>query len=408
MLDTRFLRGSDGTGLSVLARINTQRLIGSSVLKVDSVSKWPTGQFIATAGTLNSNGYLDPSLGAITEFRGHITAGDIIIDSYEAGSSDVGNLVNQYVMIKQTVGWANLVQDSLAELQDQFITRGGENFADYIETGGVWAALAGLNAGMSAVTAYQAGQRATLAAVATRAFTASRDTYVDLLRGGTTLAPTLTLVYTEQVNGTAPPALAPNSIRLAKVVTGAAAITYIAQYGKNNTVRTNPQNPMGDFGVYEELARVTINTAIGDVNTGTIKPKRYLKMLINIKCGGTTRIAAQFNGDTGANYSDNYSLWDGNAFGTDINQTFAALYGGLSGAGDVINCTSEWMNQIDFHKLGIVNTILSGFSAASGGIPQTLWDKWANNTAPISSIRVFNRDAALFQPGSEIVVLGHD
>lgn len=283
MLDTRFLRGSDGTGNAVLARVNTIRLVGATVLKVDSVSKWPTGAFIATVGTLNATGFLDPSLAPITEFRGHITAGDIIIDSYEPGYADVGNAINQYVMLKQTTGWANLNQDATAELQLEDIIRHSRTFTDYIFSGGVWSLVSGLNGAMTALIGYQAGIPITNALIATRAFTASKDTYVDVLRGGTNIAPTATIVYTEAVNGGASPALAANSIRLAKVITSGAAITSVVQTGSDSLGNiiypiTTPlstaslQNP-SKFSVYRAAAfnyaspgRVDMDTKLFDSN----------------------------------------------------------------------------------------------------------------------------------------------
>lgn len=115
MQPSEILKGSDGTGNAVLAHVTIARLVGSTVLKVDSVSKWNTNSFIATVGTVGSDGFLTP--GTVTEFVGHITAGDIIIDSFESGSTDIGNTVGQVVIIKQTTGWANRVASQLGTLQ---------------------------------------------------------------------------------------------------------------------------------------------------------------------------------------------------------------------------------------------------------------------------------------------------
>lgn len=115
MQPSEILKGSDGTGNAVLAHVTLNRIAGSSVLKVDSVSKWNTNSFIATVGTVGSDGFITP--GTVTEFVGHITAGDIIIDSYEPGFSDLGNTAGQVVVVKQTTGWANRVASQLATLQ---------------------------------------------------------------------------------------------------------------------------------------------------------------------------------------------------------------------------------------------------------------------------------------------------
>lgn len=95
---------------------------------------------------------------------------------------------------------------------------------DYVKPGtGVVAISSGLIGTISNVTFYQAGKRYTMTSIANKTYTASKDTYVDLLAGATT--PT----YTEVANNAASPALAANSVRLAIVVTSGAAITVINQ-----------------------------------------------------------------------------------------------------------------------------------------------------------------------------------
>lgn len=265
MIDTRFLRGSDGTGNAVAARVNTQRLVGSSVLKVDSISKWPTGAFLATVGTIDVNGYLTSN---VTEFRGHITGSDIIIDSYENGYTDIGNAVNQYAILKQTTGWSNLVQDAIAELQAEDVTRSLQSLPNYIVSGGIYAGLGygtTLTASLTAITAYIAGTRQTVAALPTRTFTASKDTYVDILANLTTGV--ATLVYTEVANNAASPALAANSIRLAIIVTNG---TSIANVGSINQGQETALLPIvGNFPY-------AINDSIGN----RIAPRRPFRTRI--------------------------------------------------------------------------------------------------------------------------------
>ncbi len=76
------------------------------------------------------------------------------------------------------------------------------------------------NASISAGTCYINGIKATVSASSARTYTASRDTYVDVLLSGSTA----TLVFTEVTNNAASPALASNSIRIGIVVTGASTI----------------------------------------------------------------------------------------------------------------------------------------------------------------------------------------
>lgn len=86
---------------------------------------------------------------------------------------------------------------------------------DFIASGGVWtadSAGASLNGSMTALVAYINGKRVAVSAVTARAFTASKDTYVDLGIDGV-------LDYNEVANNAASPALATDHLRLAIVTT---------------------------------------------------------------------------------------------------------------------------------------------------------------------------------------------
>lgn len=94
---------------------------------------------------------------------------------------------------------------------------------DFIVSGGVWSGDSygsTRNGSMTALVCYQNGQRGTISAVTAHSFTASKDTYVDILN----TSGTFTIVYTAVNNNVASPALAANSIRLAIIVTGASNI----------------------------------------------------------------------------------------------------------------------------------------------------------------------------------------
>lgn len=111
------------------------------------------------------------------------------------------------------------------------ITRFDEAFYDFAQTGLVWtgdAYASTRNASMTSGIIYINGRRISISAVSARAFTASKDTYVDILDN---LDGTASLVYTEVVNNAASPALVSNSFRLAIIVTGA---TNIAAVGSIN------------------------------------------------------------------------------------------------------------------------------------------------------------------------------
>lgn len=109
--------------------------------------------------------------------------------------------------------------------------------ADYVSSGCVWTADSvgvNRNASMTAGVVVINGNPITVALVTARAFTASKDSYVDVLDNGDG---TGLLVYTEVANNAASPALAANSIRIATVVTAVgsiAASTSIGQGGYAN------------------------------------------------------------------------------------------------------------------------------------------------------------------------------
>lgn len=96
---------------------------------------------------------------------------------------------------------------------------------NYVLSGGVVAISSGLVGTCSNVTLVIDGYKMTLSSIANKTYTASKDTYVDILRTGTTPS----IVYTEVANAAASPALASSSLRLAKVITSGAAITSVTQ-----------------------------------------------------------------------------------------------------------------------------------------------------------------------------------
>lgn len=106
MDDYSKLSASDGTGEAVVANVETDRLSGATTLNVDNVDNWPTN-FICVTGTLNPNNYIDNS--SMSIFYGHLDAGNIVIDSFAAGYTDVGNTAGQIAIIKPTSEWVNQI-----------------------------------------------------------------------------------------------------------------------------------------------------------------------------------------------------------------------------------------------------------------------------------------------------------
>lgn len=120
------------------------------------------------------------------------------------------------------------------------ITRDDEISFDFVKTGLIWSGDSygvNRNASMTAGTVYINGRRILISAVVSRTFTASKDTYVDILDNGDG---TGTVVYTEVTNNAASPALAANSIRIGIVVTGASNIAAATSINQGQPTRTLP------------------------------------------------------------------------------------------------------------------------------------------------------------------------
>lgn len=234
-MDLQHLRASDGTGEAVLAHIQSVRNPGSTVLDLDNVDNWNSKAVIIT-GTPAANGFISPA--GMKVMYGHLNAGDFIIDGYAPGYVDNGNTTSEVAIVKMTTSWADALIDLLDNsLQDNGLLKltaldhffkPSESVFDYIASGAVLAGLgygANLNGSLTAGVVYINGLRNLIPSVASRTFTASKDTYVDALYNSNGTA---TIVYTEVSNNAASPALAANSVRVGIVVSGASSIASIA------------------------------------------------------------------------------------------------------------------------------------------------------------------------------------
>lgn len=232
-MDLEHLRASDGTGEAVLAHIDAPRNPGSTVLSLDNVDNWNSKAVIVT-GTPAANGFI--AAAGMKVMYGHITAGDFIIDGFAPGYADNGNTTQEIAIVKMTTSWA----DALVSILQQSLQNGGLlkttsldhffkpvelNPSPFVASGGIIAITAGLTASFSNIIYYIGGLRYTKTGVANRAYTASKDTYVDIDAAGN-------LYYTEVANGaTTGFPLTAGRIRLAQVITNGAGITTIRQVG---------------------------------------------------------------------------------------------------------------------------------------------------------------------------------
>jgi hypothetical protein len=103
-MDYSKLSASDGTGEAVVANIENDRIVGATTIDVDNVDNWPNS-FIFVTGTKNPNNYI--SNASMTIGYGHLDAGNIVIDSYAPGYTDIGNTAGQIVVIKPNTEQVN-------------------------------------------------------------------------------------------------------------------------------------------------------------------------------------------------------------------------------------------------------------------------------------------------------------
>ena len=105
------LAASDNAGEAAKATVQSPRIIGSTSISVDTTTNWPTGTFIATTGTLQPDGTLNPT--TVQVFYGTASGTTITITSFAAGYTDKGNAIGDVVVLKPTTEWANIVAGRL-------------------------------------------------------------------------------------------------------------------------------------------------------------------------------------------------------------------------------------------------------------------------------------------------------
>lgn len=175
---------------------------------------------------------------------------------------------------------SNTVKVDLEQMQTDYQV-------NYVASGCVWspdAATSTLNGSMTSGVVHIAGRRLTVASVTAHAFTASKDTYIDLQDNGDGTA---TITYTAVSNGANSPNYAnsgttANTVRVAKIVSGgsalAAAATSVVQYGWDSIGQTvYNTNPLFGhvsytpcrFSAYRNSAQNTGNSAFAIINFDT-------------------------------------------------------------------------------------------------------------------------------------------
>lgn len=249
---------------------------------------------------------------------------------------------------------------------------------DFVSSGGVITISSGLTGAMSNIVAFIGGARITASSIANKAYTASKDTYVDFGSDGT-------VDYNEVANGAASPALSANHIRLGVVVTNGTDITSIRQYAwdtlGNKVYRT--------FNNFNRMAGVTLAAAADTLTIATIPYRAQFRMIFRtVPTGGDVEAFVRFNADTGNNYARRVSF-NGGAEGTG---TSTSAIGSAQASTGPFH--SEWFCGL--HETA-VEKIFYGHetyrsTAGAGNAPSRaeMASKWANTTAVISSATAVN------------------
>jgi hypothetical protein len=150
--------------------------------------------------------------------------------------------------------FAGLADGSYDDTSNSITTFRSEAMYNFVASGLVWTGDnygGGLTGSMTAGVVYVGGVRVVVGAVAAYAFTASKDTYIDVTSAGV-------VTYNAVSNNAASPALAAGSIRIAIMVSGAtiAAVTSINQ-GQNN--KTLPAASSVPYTKTDSLGNVICN-----------------------------------------------------------------------------------------------------------------------------------------------------
>jgi hypothetical protein len=202
-----------------------------------------------------------------------------------------------------------------------------EGHFDYVVPNtGVWSGDSygsTLAASMTAIVCYINGRRISIDAVTARAFTASKDVYIDVLDNADG---TGTLVYTDNTINAASPTLAPNSLRIGIIVTGASSIAAAASINQGQEDRVLPIASSIPYAVTDSLGNLICprdpnhstlgyRQIAGNHNTGGIVTNQQIVGLtcpVIVPTGRKVDIEVYAgNVTTGGGSIDTMSIWDG-------------------------------------------------------------------------------------------------
>jgi hypothetical protein len=231
----KFGKASIDTNYAIATTVKTTRNPGVAVLEAFDLSKFAdaTPVFVVTYKKTTDPVTNITSVTNLISWKALVNVGANTLTNLTLapGYADTGNAIGDFIECIPTSYWVNSMMDGLFVGHNP-VVRDAELMFDHVASGAVLTGLGygtNLNVSLTSGICYINGNRQIIPAVASRAYTFSKDTYVDALYNA---SGTATLVYTEVVNNAASPALAANSVRLGIVCTGATSVpaaTYINQ-----------------------------------------------------------------------------------------------------------------------------------------------------------------------------------
>lgn len=257
----------------------------------------------------------------------------------------------------------------------------------FITSGLVWtadSAGASLNGSMTSGILYYNGTRVSVNSIVAHAFTASKDTYIDIDINGN-------VTYQEVTNNAASPALTANSIRVAIVVTGAtiAAATSINQGQETivlpiaSSVPYSVQDSLGnlicprDPGSKRTIGyRQQIINATNANNTDTLIPALSCPVIVPArrKVRVTAFSGQSSNSSTGINVLTIYDTTAG-AIGSGATLLQQSNSGGVASSQGLNACDRELTPLVTSNTYQAAIRGTSGTTTFTGGATTPIWIK---------------------------------
>lgn len=209
-------------------------------------------------------------------------------------------------------------------------TRDSEMLFDFVASGLVWtgdAYASTRNASMTSGVVYINGRRISISSVTARSFTASKDTYIDILDNADG---TGTLVYTEVTNNAASPALAANSVRVGIIVTGASNIASVASINQGQETKLLPiasslaykiTDSLGNLICPRDPTRKLLGYRIMTANQGSITAEAVVTELnvpIKVPTGRKVKLTLAGTKSNTSSSTDTVRIRETNISGTTV------------------------------------------------------------------------------------------